>query len=239
MPDAGRTHGPPAKKKQAAVTTGSAETTGIPRATVLTLISCSPRCTGLFGHRSRTRIIAPSTWHQRRDARTTRLHVRQARVRLTPAQRPSHPRPTCRDDRAQRPSARGGMAEYNHRFLKKRKQIYFSRAGPDSTNRVEIAGENNFLRARCFAPMRLFGRPRLNKAPGMTAGRPTFGCSVRIANAVTSPPSFRRTPEPTPRGCRNRYAASIAHTSQIPSRSSTRCAGIGQCCSLPKRQSVG
>src|SRR5437868_1627603 len=37
MPDAGRTHGPPAAKKQAAVTTGSAGTTGIPRATVLRL----------------------------------------------------------------------------------------------------------------------------------------------------------------------------------------------------------
>ena len=39
------------KKTQSAVTTGSDETTGIPRATVLTFISCSPRCTGLFGHR--------------------------------------------------------------------------------------------------------------------------------------------------------------------------------------------
>jgi hypothetical protein len=31
MPDAGRTHGPPATKKQAAVTTGSAETRHSPR----------------------------------------------------------------------------------------------------------------------------------------------------------------------------------------------------------------
>ena len=37
-------------------------------------------------------------------------------VRLTPAQRPSHPRPTCRDDRAQRPSARDGMAALKHNF---------------------------------------------------------------------------------------------------------------------------
>jgi len=36
MPDAGRTHGPPAIKTQAAVTTGKAETTGIPCAMVLT-----------------------------------------------------------------------------------------------------------------------------------------------------------------------------------------------------------
>jgi hypothetical protein len=58
MPDAGRTHGPPAAKKQAAVTTGSAETTGIPRAVVLTLISRSPRCAGLFGHRHRRDVLA-------------------------------------------------------------------------------------------------------------------------------------------------------------------------------------
>ena len=34
MPGAGRTHGPPATKKQAAVTTGSARTSGIPCAVV-------------------------------------------------------------------------------------------------------------------------------------------------------------------------------------------------------------
>jgi hypothetical protein len=39
------------QKKQAAVTTGSAETTGIPRAMVLTAASRSPRCAGLFGPR--------------------------------------------------------------------------------------------------------------------------------------------------------------------------------------------
>ena len=37
MPGDGLTHGPPATKKQAAVTTGSAGSTGIPRATVLTV----------------------------------------------------------------------------------------------------------------------------------------------------------------------------------------------------------
>src|SRR5262249_19849374 len=48
MPGAGRTHGPPAEKKQAAVTTGSAGTTGIPRAMVLRLIARSPRRPGLI-----------------------------------------------------------------------------------------------------------------------------------------------------------------------------------------------
>jgi hypothetical protein len=43
------------QKKQAAVTTGSAGTTGIPRAMVLTAAPRSPRCTGLFSHRRRAR----------------------------------------------------------------------------------------------------------------------------------------------------------------------------------------
>jgi len=50
MPGAGRAHGPPATKKQAAVTTGSARTSGIPRATVLTAASRSPWCAGLVSH---------------------------------------------------------------------------------------------------------------------------------------------------------------------------------------------
>jgi hypothetical protein len=50
MPDAGRTHGPPATKKQAAVTTGSAGATGIPRAMALRLIRALPWCTGLVSH---------------------------------------------------------------------------------------------------------------------------------------------------------------------------------------------
>ena len=38
------------QKKQAAVTTGSARTSGIPRAMVLTAASCSPWCAGLVSH---------------------------------------------------------------------------------------------------------------------------------------------------------------------------------------------
>jgi len=56
MPDAGRTHGPPATKKQAAVTTGKAGTTGIPCAMVLTAASRSPWNAGLDSlHRLRVR----------------------------------------------------------------------------------------------------------------------------------------------------------------------------------------
>jgi len=58
MPDAGRTHGPPATKKQAAVTTGKAETTGIPCAMVLTAAPRSPRGSGLVGPRRLATIVS-------------------------------------------------------------------------------------------------------------------------------------------------------------------------------------
>ena len=71
-PGAGRTHGPPAAKKLAAVTTGSAGTPGLPCAMVLTVSFALSLGTGLScPHRRADRIRA--TWHQRRDARTTRL----------------------------------------------------------------------------------------------------------------------------------------------------------------------
>jgi len=44
---------PPAEKKQAAATTGLAETPGLPRATVGTAYTWSPWCTGLVGHHAR------------------------------------------------------------------------------------------------------------------------------------------------------------------------------------------
>jgi hypothetical protein len=48
MPGDDLTHGPPATKKQAALTTGSAGSTGIPCAMVLRLISRSPQGPGSF-----------------------------------------------------------------------------------------------------------------------------------------------------------------------------------------------
>jgi hypothetical protein len=50
MPGDGLTHGPPATKKQAAVTTGLAGSTGIPCTMVLTAAPRSPWCTGLVSH---------------------------------------------------------------------------------------------------------------------------------------------------------------------------------------------
>jgi len=48
MPGEGLTHGPRAKKMHAAVTTGSAKSSGIPCAMVLRLIARSPRGPGSF-----------------------------------------------------------------------------------------------------------------------------------------------------------------------------------------------
>ncbi|WP_291701893.1 hypothetical protein [Bradyrhizobium sp.] len=51
------THGPPAKEKLAADTTGSAKSSGIPCATVLTLISRSPWEPGFLAPVTREIII--------------------------------------------------------------------------------------------------------------------------------------------------------------------------------------
>jgi hypothetical protein len=68
------------KSKQAAVTTGSAKSSGIPCATVLTLIARSPWEPGFLVPIAHE-IIIPRAWPQRREARTTRLCVRFSAVR--------------------------------------------------------------------------------------------------------------------------------------------------------------
>ena len=77
MPGEGLTHGPPAEKKLAADTTGSAKSSGIPCAMVLTLISCSPWEPGFLAPIARE-IVISRAWRQRRGARTTRFCVRNA-----------------------------------------------------------------------------------------------------------------------------------------------------------------
>src|SRR5215467_6272269 len=79
MPGEGLTHGPRAVKKHGEGTTGSAESSGIPCAMVLTLIARSPWEPGCLAPIARE--IISRTWHQRRGARTTRLHVRISAVR--------------------------------------------------------------------------------------------------------------------------------------------------------------
>ncbi len=93
---------PACRKKQAAVTTGLAETPGLPCAMALTAAPRSPRGPAFLPPSSAT----PSSriWHQQRDARTTRLDRarrivrRQDKARCDPT-RPPHPAPHVRDDR--------------------------------------------------------------------------------------------------------------------------------------------
>jgi hypothetical protein len=99
------------QKKQAAVTTGSAGSTGIPCAMVYGLYR------DLLGDRA---FLPPSSLRSLllknlTSASGGRDHATspsaKGHVRLTCHPRPSHPRPTCRDDRAYVPLHRGRMRE--------------------------------------------------------------------------------------------------------------------------------
>ena len=127
------------RKKQAAVTTGSAELRHSPRDGFHAYGALSS-VRRLSGHRHR-RGSSPPIWHQHRDAGTTRFHVRIAIVRRRDPSRcdptrPSHHRPTFRNDReasllwavtapnvrpicptAQRPSGCDKMARRAQRML--------------------------------------------------------------------------------------------------------------------------
>ena len=117
------------QKTQAAVTTGSAETTGIPRAMVLTPISCSPRCTGLVGHRARMMLLASARGYQRRGIRTIRLHVR-LRPRSSHAPQTSiASRLTCRDETRATPLCSRRDARSMAMISGKEKAEYFSGQG--------------------------------------------------------------------------------------------------------------
>ncbi len=99
MPGAGRPHGPPAEKKQAAVTTGSAETSRhSPRDGFHAYFAISS-VYRLVSHR-RPRGHRPKTWRQHRGARTTRLRVRK--LPFVRASRPTLRHPTATASRAQR-----------------------------------------------------------------------------------------------------------------------------------------
>jgi hypothetical protein len=99
------------QKKQAAVTTGLARSTGIPCAMVYGLYR------DLLGDRA---FLPPSSLRSLllknlTSASGGRDHATspsaKGHVRLTCHPRPSHPRPTCRDDRAYVPLHRGRMRE--------------------------------------------------------------------------------------------------------------------------------
>jgi hypothetical protein len=142
-PGAGRTHGPRANKMHGAGTTGTRRTTRPSLRSGLRLTPCSPRCTGLFGHR------------RPRDAKHHRefsisigmpgphgLAVRRIASRLraiSASRRDVHriPRPTFVTI-AKRPSFEHGTRAGDTDFGKNESGI-FLREGLDRWNRVEAA----------------------------------------------------------------------------------------------------
>ncbi|WP_291689276.1 hypothetical protein [Bradyrhizobium sp.] len=90
------THGPRATRTHAAVTTGSAEITGIPCAMVLTLMTCSSRGPGFFAPVIRVMPsiianLAPASGRQNHTfspSATASLVQRYDRVHRSPPQRP-------------------------------------------------------------------------------------------------------------------------------------------------------
>ena len=97
------THGPPAKSKQAAVTTGPAESSGIPCTMVLTLIARSPWEPGFVAPIAReiiTRELGLSVGRPGPHALASapRSFVRAPSARCDPT-RPPHPALHVRDDR--------------------------------------------------------------------------------------------------------------------------------------------
>jgi len=134
MPDAGRTHGPLQQKTQAAVTTGKAETTGIPCATVLTAASCSPWSTvwstGLDSlHRPGiiTQDLIPASGDQDHTTWPSAGMLSSARERAEPPHVHRTPPPYVRDDR-DTPLAlmEAGWVEDNHVFRKNGREIFFA-----------------------------------------------------------------------------------------------------------------
>ncbi len=158
MPDAGRTHGPPAEKKQAAVTTGSAGTTGIPRATVLTLIRSLPGAPGLLA----TIVRAARLRHRERDTSigasgpcdfTSTLHRSSAR----PKTRCGRPRPSLPASRVvtiarNAPLVEAGWAEII--TISEIKQYILSRSYPDERRRRVVAHESGRYRSLRDIPQR-------------------------------------------------------------------------------------
>ena len=126
MPGAGLTHGPPATKKQAAVTTGSAETTGIPCATVLTAYTCSPRCTGLFSHRRPRERLARSWIPASGDRDHTISPSASHAARLATRIASIAPRSQRSWRLRGRPSESRGMPRDDHIFLKNGREIFFA-----------------------------------------------------------------------------------------------------------------
>ena len=121
------------QKTQAAGTTGSAEHPAFPARWAYSLYVISPG-TGLIAPVARA-LVTPQTWHQHRDARTTRFR-RPDQIALVwrNRSRPPHPRLTCRDDRAYAPLLEAGW-RHTITVSVKRKAIYFLQKGRTANRR--------------------------------------------------------------------------------------------------------
>jgi hypothetical protein len=133
MPGARCTHGPRAAKKHAAEPQVQPKQPAFPAQWFYGLYAISP-VTGLFCHRH----FASSceAWRQRRGARTTRLHRPRSHHSSVDGPRPSHPRLTCRDDRACAPLVEAGWRKETPDLGESGSGIFF-RAGLDDPNQLE------------------------------------------------------------------------------------------------------
>jgi hypothetical protein len=190
MPDAGRTHGPPAEKTQAAVTTGSAETTGIPRATVLTLIRDLPG----------DRLDCPRRLRARRNAGLTSAPGGQDHTISRPRQcaRPA-PLPASTAPRTPRIVTtrtplfdEAGSREIS--IVSEKKKAQFFGAGTDTAHRPERADEIGFCATHSVSEMaaRHWTWPPALVQPGTTTwGYVCFGALGR-GPANVRPPLLTR-----------------------------------------------
>jgi len=131
MPGEGLTHGPPAERKQAAVTTGSAAHPASPARWASRLYALSSVCrlvaTVAFGDHHPQRLSASVGAPGPRDF--TSASCRSSACIEHAAAPRGHRLPTSRVVTiAKRPSCRGGMAILNHEFGKKERRIF-----PDAT----------------------------------------------------------------------------------------------------------
>ena len=171
-------------KKHGEGTTGSAGSSGIPCAMVLTVSFVLSLGTGLCcPHRRADRIRA--TWHQRRDARTTRLRrPRYACARLAQLTRPPQSRLTCRDDRDAPLFIEAGWRGKKHMFPKNGSKIFSQQGWTVETALHRIAN------VRFFACVIFSGRNRSRlrcARKKLPDGRITRSQIVRLGNAHARP----------------------------------------------------
>ena len=103
MPDAGRTHGPPATKNAGGRYHRFSQDNRHSLRDGFKAYTCSPRCTGLFSHRRAANVsqrLIPASG----DRDHTISPYAWAALVLRGSKRPPHPAPNVRDDWPKRPS---------------------------------------------------------------------------------------------------------------------------------------